>query len=117
MMTLAVDAIFENGVLKPLNPLELAEHQKVHLIARRIRRRLQRPGPSGTGRRLKRFKMGLLAQWPTKWGGNGARAEAWPGTSSIRPLWSNFTATSLSPQQCKRACLRTTHWLSAGLPV
>ena len=32
MMTLAVDAIFENGVLKPLNPLELAEHQKVHLI-------------------------------------------------------------------------------------
>ena len=31
-MTLAVDAIFENGVLKPLNPLELAEHQKVHLI-------------------------------------------------------------------------------------
>lgn len=31
-MTLAVEAVFENGVLKPLNPLELAEHQKVHLI-------------------------------------------------------------------------------------
>jgi predicted DNA-binding antitoxin AbrB/MazE fold protein len=31
-MTLAVDAIFENGVLKPLNPLALAEQQKVHLI-------------------------------------------------------------------------------------
>jgi len=31
-MTLAVEAIFENGVLKPLNPLGLAEHQKVHLI-------------------------------------------------------------------------------------
>ena len=31
-VTLAVDAIFENGVLKPLNLLELAEHQKVHLI-------------------------------------------------------------------------------------
>ena len=31
-MTLAVDAIFENGVLKPLNPLGLAENQKVHLI-------------------------------------------------------------------------------------
>ena len=30
-MTLAVEAIFENGVLKPLNPLGLAEHQKVHL--------------------------------------------------------------------------------------
>ena len=31
-MTLAVEAVFENGVLKPLNPLGLAEHQKVHLI-------------------------------------------------------------------------------------
>ena len=31
-MTMAVDAIFENGVLKPLNPLGLAEQQKVHLI-------------------------------------------------------------------------------------
>ena len=31
-MTLTVDAIFEHGVLKPLIPLELAEHQKVHLI-------------------------------------------------------------------------------------
>jgi len=31
-MTMAVEAVFENGVLKPLNPLELAEHQKVHLI-------------------------------------------------------------------------------------
>jgi len=29
---MAVEAVFENGVLKPLNPLELAEHQKVHLI-------------------------------------------------------------------------------------
>ena len=31
-MTMAVDAIFENGVLKPLNPLGLAEQQRVHLI-------------------------------------------------------------------------------------
>ena len=31
-MSMAVDAIFENGVLKPLNPLGLAEQQKVHLI-------------------------------------------------------------------------------------
>ncbi len=31
-MTLAVEAVFENGVLKPLNPLGLVEHQKVHLI-------------------------------------------------------------------------------------
>lgn len=31
-MTIAVEAIFENGVLKPLKPLGLAEHQKVHLI-------------------------------------------------------------------------------------
>jgi predicted DNA-binding antitoxin AbrB/MazE fold protein len=33
-MTLAVEAVFENGVLKPVNPLKLAEHQKVHLIVR-----------------------------------------------------------------------------------
>ena len=31
-MTLAIEAVFENGVLKPLNPLNLAEHQKVHLV-------------------------------------------------------------------------------------
>lgn len=31
-VTFAIEAIFENGVLKPLNPLGLAEHQKVHLI-------------------------------------------------------------------------------------
>jgi Protein of unknown function DUF104 len=31
-VTLAVEAVFENGVLKPLNPLGLTEHQKVHLI-------------------------------------------------------------------------------------
>ena len=31
-VTLAVEAIFENGVLKPVHPIGLAEHQKVHLI-------------------------------------------------------------------------------------
>ncbi len=31
-MTLAVEAVFENGVLKPLNPLNLPEHQKVRLV-------------------------------------------------------------------------------------
>jgi predicted DNA-binding antitoxin AbrB/MazE fold protein len=31
-MTLAIDAVFENGVLKPLSPLCLGEHQKVHLV-------------------------------------------------------------------------------------
>jgi predicted DNA-binding antitoxin AbrB/MazE fold protein len=31
-MTLAVEAVFENGVLKPLNPLNLPEHQKVKLV-------------------------------------------------------------------------------------
>lgn len=31
-MTLSVEAVFENGVLKPLNPLNLGEHQKVHLM-------------------------------------------------------------------------------------
>ncbi len=31
-MTLAIEAVFENGVLKPLNPLHLVEHQKVHLV-------------------------------------------------------------------------------------
>ena len=31
-MTLAIVAVFEDGVLKPVNPLALAEHQMVHLI-------------------------------------------------------------------------------------
>ena len=31
-MTLAVEAVFENGVLKPLKPLNLPEHQKVRLV-------------------------------------------------------------------------------------
>ena len=31
-MTLAVEAVFENGVLKPLKPLSLGEHQRVHLL-------------------------------------------------------------------------------------
>lgn len=31
-MTLAVEAVFENGVLKPITPLALAENQKVHII-------------------------------------------------------------------------------------
>lgn len=31
-MSLAVDAIFENGVLKPLGKIDLEEHQKVGLI-------------------------------------------------------------------------------------
>ncbi len=31
-MTQAVDAIFEDGVFKPLTRLEILEHQKVHLL-------------------------------------------------------------------------------------
>jgi len=31
-MTLAIEAVFENGVLKPLSPLCLGENQKVHLV-------------------------------------------------------------------------------------
>jgi len=31
-MMFAVEAVFENGVLKPLNPLNLSEHQKVRLV-------------------------------------------------------------------------------------
>lgn len=31
-MTVTIEAIFENGVLKPLHPLALAERQKVHLV-------------------------------------------------------------------------------------
>jgi predicted DNA-binding antitoxin AbrB/MazE fold protein len=31
-MTQAVDAIFENGVFKPLTPPNILEHQKVHLL-------------------------------------------------------------------------------------
>jgi predicted DNA-binding antitoxin AbrB/MazE fold protein len=31
-MTWAIEAIFENGVLRPLNPLQLTNQQKVHLI-------------------------------------------------------------------------------------
>ena len=31
-MTWAIEAIFENGVLRPLDPIQLANQQKVHLI-------------------------------------------------------------------------------------
>ncbi len=31
-MTLALEAVFEDGVLKPLHPLDLPEHQKVQLV-------------------------------------------------------------------------------------
>ena len=31
-MTQAVDAIFENGVFRPLTPPNISEHQKVHLL-------------------------------------------------------------------------------------
>lgn len=31
-MTHAVEAVFENGVLKPMNHLDLVEHQKVQLL-------------------------------------------------------------------------------------
>lgn len=31
-MTMAVEAIFEKGVLKPVTPLHIPEHKRVHLI-------------------------------------------------------------------------------------
>jgi predicted DNA-binding antitoxin AbrB/MazE fold protein len=34
MMTQKVEAVYENGVLKPLQPLTLAEHQRVALMIR-----------------------------------------------------------------------------------
>jgi predicted DNA-binding antitoxin AbrB/MazE fold protein len=33
-MTLTVEAIYENGVLKPTQPLPLKEHEKVHIIVK-----------------------------------------------------------------------------------
>ena len=34
-MTLTVEAIYENGVLKPLQPLPLKEHEKVRITVER----------------------------------------------------------------------------------
>jgi predicted DNA-binding antitoxin AbrB/MazE fold protein len=34
-MTLTVEAIYENGVLKPAQPLPLKEHEKVRIIVER----------------------------------------------------------------------------------
>jgi predicted DNA-binding antitoxin AbrB/MazE fold protein len=31
MQTLSIEAVYENGVLKPAQPLPLQEHEKVHL--------------------------------------------------------------------------------------
>jgi predicted DNA-binding antitoxin AbrB/MazE fold protein len=31
-MSLEIEAIYENGVLKPDNPLPLKEHQRVHVV-------------------------------------------------------------------------------------
>jgi predicted DNA-binding antitoxin AbrB/MazE fold protein len=36
-MTLTVEAIFENGVLKPAQPLPLAEHEKVRVTIEPVR--------------------------------------------------------------------------------
>ena len=33
-MTLTIEAVYENGVLKPTQPLPLQEHEKVHLIVK-----------------------------------------------------------------------------------
>ena len=33
-MTLTVEAIYENGVLKPIQPLPLKEHEKVRIIVK-----------------------------------------------------------------------------------
>jgi predicted DNA-binding antitoxin AbrB/MazE fold protein len=33
-MTITVDAIYENGVLRPVRPLALQEHEKVEVIVR-----------------------------------------------------------------------------------
>jgi predicted DNA-binding antitoxin AbrB/MazE fold protein len=33
-MAITVEAVYENGVLKPLEPLPLKEHEKVQLIVR-----------------------------------------------------------------------------------
>jgi predicted DNA-binding antitoxin AbrB/MazE fold protein len=33
-MTITVEAIYENGILKPVNPLPFKEHEKVHVTVR-----------------------------------------------------------------------------------
>jgi predicted DNA-binding antitoxin AbrB/MazE fold protein len=39
-MTLSVEAVYENGVLRPLEPLDLAEHQHVHVTIAPAARKL-----------------------------------------------------------------------------
>ena len=39
-MTLTVEAIYENGVLKPIQPLPFKEHERVTLTVQRARRSL-----------------------------------------------------------------------------
>ncbi len=39
-MTLTIEAIYENGVLKPLQPLPLQEHEKVRVTVEPARRSL-----------------------------------------------------------------------------
>lgn len=34
-MSITVEAVYENGVLKPVQPLPLAEHEKVELVVRK----------------------------------------------------------------------------------
>jgi predicted DNA-binding antitoxin AbrB/MazE fold protein len=39
-MTLTVESVYENGVLKPLQPLPLKEHEKVQITVKPVRRSL-----------------------------------------------------------------------------
>ena len=41
-MTLSVEAIYENGVLKPSQPLPLKEHEKVHITVKPVESRVRR---------------------------------------------------------------------------
>jgi predicted DNA-binding antitoxin AbrB/MazE fold protein len=41
-MTLTVEAIYENGVLKPIQPLPLKEHEKVQITVRPAVSRVRR---------------------------------------------------------------------------
>jgi predicted DNA-binding antitoxin AbrB/MazE fold protein len=44
-MTLTVEAVYENGVLRPTQPLPLQEHARVHITIRTAANRVrQRPG-------------------------------------------------------------------------
>ena len=103
LMPLQVGAIYENGVLRPLQPLNLMEHERVLVSVvqtaasgrsslaleyiERIRREQQgaepAPGHRNFGGGSRRFR----DPWPLKLSLTAGTVDPWPGTFSIRARW------------------------------